>query len=89
MKPNLNSRVGPRRKKDHKSVLNKAKIIKSIENFSRLERDLARIERKRTITNMMERYNGWLKIIDHMKRRINPTIFVTGCRRCRRDSLSR
>jgi hypothetical protein len=80
MKPNLNSDVGPRRKKDHKSVLKKAKMINSIQNFLRLERDLDRIEKKKTITNIMERYNGWLNTIAQMKRRINPTIFVTGCR---------
>jgi len=89
MKPNLNNCVGPRRKKDHKSVLKKAKMIRVIQNFLRLERDLARIERKKTIKNTMQMYKGWLKTIAQMKRRINPAIFVTGCRRCRRDSLSR
>jgi len=89
MKPNLNSGVGPRRKKDQRTVLKKAKITRIIENFLRLERDLPRMDRKKTIKNIIERYKGWLKTIAQMKRRINPAIFVTGCRRCRKDSLSR
>ena len=80
MKPNLNIRVGPRRNKDHKSVLKKAKMINSIQNFLRLERDLARIDKRRTIANITERYKGWLNTIAQMKRSSNPTIFVTGWR---------
>jgi len=89
MKPSLNSGVVPRKNKDHKSVLKKAKTINSIQNFLRFERDLAKRERKKTITNIMERYNGWLNTIAQMKRSSNPTIFVTGWRWCKKESLSR